>query len=70
LLWAAGDAMIEAVEQNVKNQVHFALVLEGDSGRDHGLLRQSGHRFFIPQVKSNRCHDRHSRRLRVSCNLR
>jgi hypothetical protein len=36
-------AMIEAVE----NQVHFALVLDDDPGRDLGLLRQSGHRFFL-----------------------
>jgi hypothetical protein len=35
-------AMIEAVE----NQVHFALVLDDDPGRDLGLLHQSGHRFF------------------------
>ena len=39
-------AMIEAVEQDVENQVHFALVLDDDPGRDLGLLRQSGHRFF------------------------
>ncbi len=59
-------AMIEAVEQNVENQVHFVLVVEDDPGRDLGLLRQSGRRFFIPQMKSNRCHYQHSRRLRVS----
>jgi hydrogenase maturation protease len=39
-------AMIEAVEEDVENQVHFALVLDDDPGRDLGLLRQSGHRFF------------------------
>jgi hypothetical protein len=39
-------AMIEAVEQDVENQIHFALVLDDDPGRDLGLLRQSGHRFF------------------------
>jgi hypothetical protein len=39
-------AMIEAVEQDVENQVHFALVLDDDLGRDLGLLRQSGHRFY------------------------
>jgi hypothetical protein len=39
-------AMIEAVERDVENQVHFALVLDDDPGRDLGLLRQSGHRFF------------------------
>ena len=39
-------AMIEAVEQDVEKQVHFALVLDDDPGRDLGLLRQFGHRFF------------------------
>jgi hypothetical protein len=26
--------------------VHFALIIDDDPGRDMGLLRQSGHRFF------------------------
>jgi hypothetical protein len=39
-------AMIEAIEEDVENGVHFALVLDDDPGRDLGLLRQSGHRFF------------------------
>jgi hypothetical protein len=29
-------AMMEAVEQDVENQVHFALVLDDDPGRDLG----------------------------------
>ena len=39
-------ATIEALEEDVEKQVHFALVIEDDPGRDMGLLRQSGHRFF------------------------
>ncbi len=39
-------AVIEAVEQDMEKRVHFALVLENDPGRDLGLLRQPGHRFF------------------------
>ncbi|HMG03991.1 MAG TPA: hypothetical protein VK581_00935 [Chthoniobacterales bacterium] len=39
-------ATIEALEQDLENQVHFALVIDDDPGRDMGLLRQSGHRFF------------------------
>ncbi len=39
-------AIIEAVEQDVENEVHFALVLEDDPGRELGLMRQPGHRFF------------------------
>ena len=39
-------AIIEAVEQDVEDQIHFALVLEDDPGKDLGMMRQPGHRFF------------------------
>ncbi len=39
-------ATIEALEYDLENKVHFALVIDDDPGRDMGLLRQSGHRFF------------------------
>ena len=39
-------ATIEALEEDVEKQVHFALVVDDDPGRDMGLMRQSGHRFF------------------------
>ena len=39
-------AIIEAVEQDVEDGIHFALILEDDPGKDLGLLRQPGHRFF------------------------
>jgi hypothetical protein len=39
-------AIIEAVEQDVEDQVHFALILEDDPGKDLGFMRQPGHRFF------------------------
>lgn len=39
-------ALIESVMQDVNDEVHFALVLEDDPGRDLGMLRQPGHRFF------------------------
>jgi len=38
--------IIEAVEQDVEHNVHFALVLEDDPGRDLGMDRHIGHRFF------------------------
>ncbi len=38
--------IIEAVEQDVDEQIHFALILEDDPGKDLGLMRQPGHRFF------------------------
>jgi hypothetical protein len=39
-------ALIEAVEQDVEGGVQLALVLEDDPGRDLGMMRQPGHRFF------------------------
>ncbi len=39
-------ATIEALEEDLEKQVHFALVVDDDPGRDMGMLRQSGHRFF------------------------
>jgi hypothetical protein len=39
-------AVIEAIEQAVDGAVHLALVIEDDPGKDLGLMRQPGHRFF------------------------
>lgn len=39
-------AVVEAVEQDAERRVHLGLVLENDPGKDLGLLRQPGHRFF------------------------
>ncbi len=40
-------AEIESVELDYDNRVHLAVVLENDPGRDLGMLRQPGHRFFF-----------------------
>lgn len=40
-------ATIEAIEQDYENKIHVAVVLEDDPGRDLGMLRQPGHRFFF-----------------------
>lgn len=40
-------AMIEAIEEDYEGQVHLAVVLDDDPGRDLGMLRQPGHRFFF-----------------------
>ncbi len=39
-------AVVEAVEQDAEGRFHLALVLDDDPGRDLGMLRQPGHRFF------------------------
>jgi hypothetical protein len=44
---AGKTAMVEALEQDFDDQVHVAVVLDDDPGRDFGVLRQPGHRFFF-----------------------
>lgn len=46
LALAGKAAIIEAVEQDAENRVHLALVLDDDPGKDLGMMRQPGHRFF------------------------
>jgi hydrogenase maturation protease len=40
-------ALIEAIEQDYEGKLHLAVVLEDDPGKDLGMLRQPGHRFFF-----------------------
>lgn len=40
-------ALIESIEQDYEGKAHVCVVLEDDPGRDLGLLRQPGHRFFF-----------------------
>lgn len=47
LALAGQIAIVEAIEQDYENNIHFAVVLEDDPGRDLGMLRQPGHRFFF-----------------------
>ncbi len=47
LALAGQPAIIEAIEQDYEGKLHLAVVLEDDPGRDLGLLRQPGHRFFF-----------------------
>jgi hypothetical protein len=47
LAMAGKSATIEAIEQDYEKKVHLAVVLDDDPGRDLGLLRQPGHRFFF-----------------------
>jgi hypothetical protein len=39
--------IVEAIESDYDNNIHLAIVLEDDPGRDLGMLRQPGHRFFF-----------------------
>jgi hypothetical protein len=40
-------ATVESVEQDYDGRVHLAVVLDEDPGRELGLMRQPGHRFFF-----------------------
>ncbi|MBV8673406.1 MAG: hydrogenase maturation protease [Acidobacteriaceae bacterium] len=40
-------AAIEGIEQDYEGKLHICVVLDEDPGRDLGLLRQPGHRFFF-----------------------
>lgn len=47
LALAGKIATIECIEQDYEGKFHFAVVLDEDPGRDMGMLRQPGHRFFF-----------------------
>ncbi|HEY2012975.1 MAG TPA: hypothetical protein VGH38_05705 [Bryobacteraceae bacterium] len=44
---AGKTAVIESIEQSYEGTFQFAVVLDDDPGRDLGMLRQPGHRFFF-----------------------
>jgi hydrogenase maturation protease len=44
-------ATIESLEQDYEGKTHVCVVLDNDPGRDLGLLRQPGHRFFFDSAE-------------------
>lgn len=40
-------AIIESIERDFEDRVHLAVTVEDDPGRDFGVARQIGHRFFF-----------------------
>lgn len=40
-------ATIESIQVDFEDKVHLAVTVDDDPGRDLGLLRQPGHRFFF-----------------------
>jgi hypothetical protein len=47
LVLAGKAATVEAIEQDFEGRVYLAVVVDEDPGKDLGLLRQPGHRFFF-----------------------
>jgi hydrogenase maturation protease len=44
---AGKTAVVESVEQDYEGKFHICVVVDDDPGRDIGLMRQPGHRFFF-----------------------
>jgi len=40
-------AVVESIEQDYEGKFHLGVVIDDDPGRDIGLMRQPGHRFFF-----------------------
>jgi hydrogenase maturation protease len=40
-------AMVESIEQDYEGKFHVCVVADDDPGRDIGMMRQPGHRFFF-----------------------
>ena len=48
-------AVIEAIEEDYEGKFHFAVVIDDDPGKDLGILRQPGHRFFFSPEEVEPC---------------
>ena len=44
-------ATIESIEQDYEGRQHICVVLDNDPGRDLGMMRQPGHRFFFSETE-------------------
>jgi hydrogenase maturation protease len=47
LALAGKIAAIESIEQDYEGNLHLCVVVDDDPGRDIGMMRQPGHRFFF-----------------------
>ncbi len=48
---AGQTAIVESIEQDYEGKSHVCVVIEDDPGRDLGMLRQPGHRFFFDSTE-------------------
>ena len=44
-------AQVESIQEDYDGAQHICVVLEGDPGRDLGMMRQPGHRFFFSPME-------------------
>jgi hydrogenase maturation protease len=54
---AGKAAIIESIEQDYEGNIHVCVVVDEDPGRDIGLMRQPGHRFFFTPAEIEPLHD-------------
>lgn len=47
LALAGKTATVEAIEQDFDGRIYLAVIVDDDPGKDLGMLRQPGHRFFF-----------------------
>jgi hypothetical protein len=47
LALAGRTAVIESIEQDFEGRIYLAVTVDDDPGRDWGVERQPGHRFFF-----------------------
>jgi hypothetical protein len=47
LALAGKTATVEAIEEDYDGQAYVAVIVDEDPGKDLGMLRQPGHRFFF-----------------------
>jgi hydrogenase maturation protease len=63
---------IESIEQDYEGKLHVCVVLDDDPGRDMGLMRQPGHRFFFassevePVAKGEETKARETKRILIA----
>lgn len=58
LALAGKAASIESIEQDYEGNLHLAVIIDDDPGKDMGVLRQPGHRFFFKPEEVERFHAR------------
>lgn len=47
LVLVGKTATIESIQQDYESRIHLAVVIDDDPGKELGLMRQPGHRFFF-----------------------
>jgi hydrogenase maturation protease len=67
-------AVVEGIEQDYEGKIHVGVVVDDDPGRDIGLMRQPGHRFFfdadevepLPPTDDDKVHQVEAARILVA----